>query len=314
MESWDDYVNRFGSFEGPGLLPYAVASFFQQGGRRAYVVRIVHHVAGVASGALAPPGRAQYKFDGVGGVGGTEVAVSARNEGSWGNRLSISLSFATVPVAVSRTEPSALALEPQAQVMAGAWLRLVLTDGVRLLRVVNEVIRRGRLDGVGYERVALLDGPVTGQVHMADRVDGVLDVVDQDPLRTRREHFEGLGLLPGHPAWLGDVLAARSTLVELAGAPGGIELADPALPGSVARLTTEGDDRYPQIVSEDVFGTLLEGDDTAAEGLDVLLRVPEAVTFQRTVGVRASGRLIELQKSPVANEDELDEVHQDALA
>src|SRR3954447_23096226 len=41
VESWDDYRRAFGGFEGPGLLPYAVASFFEQGGRRAYVVRIV---------------------------------------------------------------------------------------------------------------------------------------------------------------------------------------------------------------------------------------------------------------------------------
>ena len=35
--SWDDYAERFGSFEGPGLLPYAVAAFFQQGGQRALI-------------------------------------------------------------------------------------------------------------------------------------------------------------------------------------------------------------------------------------------------------------------------------------
>ncbi|MDQ6830708.1 MAG: hypothetical protein M3081_17750, partial [Gemmatimonadota bacterium] len=42
VESWDEYVRTFGAFEGPGLLPYAVASFFENGGARAYIVRIVH--------------------------------------------------------------------------------------------------------------------------------------------------------------------------------------------------------------------------------------------------------------------------------
>src|SRR5688572_23394919 len=38
VESWSEYLYRFGGFEGPGLLPYAVASFFENGGRRAYVL------------------------------------------------------------------------------------------------------------------------------------------------------------------------------------------------------------------------------------------------------------------------------------
>src|SRR4029453_9816848 len=41
VESWSAYTSQFGGFEGPGLLPYAVAAFFDNGGRRAYIVRIV---------------------------------------------------------------------------------------------------------------------------------------------------------------------------------------------------------------------------------------------------------------------------------
>ena len=53
LDRWDDYLELFGAFEGPGLLPYAVAAFFAQGGRRAYVVRIV-----AADDGQAAPGRA----------------------------------------------------------------------------------------------------------------------------------------------------------------------------------------------------------------------------------------------------------------
>src|SRR5918912_3964826 len=66
VESFDEYRRLYGSFEGPGLLPYAVASFFEQGGRRAYIARIVHDYShdanptagerGVASGDV--PGAA----------------------------------------------------------------------------------------------------------------------------------------------------------------------------------------------------------------------------------------------------------------
>ena len=62
VESWDDYAERFGSFEGPGLLPYAVAAFFQQGGQRAQIVRIVHDLDGVSGGSVAVPGRSRYDF------------------------------------------------------------------------------------------------------------------------------------------------------------------------------------------------------------------------------------------------------------
>src|SRR5258708_30572064 len=73
IESWDEYVRLYGAFEGRGRLPYAVSAFFDQGGRCAYVVRIVHWYddadddAGVATGTLGP------------------VGLRARNEGSWGS-------------------------------------------------------------------------------------------------------------------------------------------------------------------------------------------------------------------------------------
>ena len=67
---------------------------------------------------------------------------------------------------------------------------------------------RGRRATAGYERVALLDGPAGAPVFV-ERVDATLDVVDRDPLRARSEHFEGLGLLPAHPNWIGQVLADR---------------------------------------------------------------------------------------------------------
>jgi hypothetical protein len=42
VESWDAYVSLYSAFEGPGLLPYAVSAFFRNGGKRAYVARVVH--------------------------------------------------------------------------------------------------------------------------------------------------------------------------------------------------------------------------------------------------------------------------------
>src|SRR5262245_32060097 len=56
VESFDAYRRLYGGFEGPGRLPYAVASFFEQGGRRAYIVRIVHAYGGAKDEAGAATG------------------------------------------------------------------------------------------------------------------------------------------------------------------------------------------------------------------------------------------------------------------
>src|SRR5262249_17394002 len=57
-DRWDDSLELLGGFEAPGLLPYAVAAYFAQGGRRAYVVRIVT----AADGQDAPAGCAVYQL------------------------------------------------------------------------------------------------------------------------------------------------------------------------------------------------------------------------------------------------------------
>jgi hypothetical protein len=279
VESWDDYVERFGSFEGPGLLPYAVAAFFQQGGRRAHIVRIVHDLAGVSDGTASVPGRSRYDFGApLAGVDGGTVSLTARNEGSWGDRLTLTLSYATSAVTCLGAEPAALIVDAQAEVTAGAWLRLVQPDGSRVLRSVTSVQTRGKAGDAGYELVALLDGPAGAPVY-AERVDATLDVVDRDPLRARSEHFEGLGLLPAHPNWIGQAVWTGSNLVELTGSGDGIVPGDVTLAPVTASLGAPGADRYAAVSPGDFFGTLLEGDDAATDGLDVLLRTPEVASI-----------------------------------
>jgi hypothetical protein len=279
VESWDDYVQRFGAFEGPGLLPYAVAAFFQEGGRRAHIVRIVHDDAGVRDGNVPVPGRSRYDFGPkLTGVGGGTVSLTAGNEGSWGDRLSATLTFASIPLTLLGTEPSAIVLDAAAEVTAGDWLRLLLPSGSRVLRSVSVVLTRGKAGARGYERVALLDGSVAAPAYV-ERLDATLDVVDQDPVRVRRERFEGLGLLPAHPNWIGQVLTAGSNLVELTGAIDGIIPLDVALSPVSAELAEPGKDRYSKVSPDDFFGTLLDGGDDATDGLDALLRVPEVASI-----------------------------------
>ena len=104
VESFDAYRRLYGGFDGPGLLPYAVASFFEQGGREAWVVRIVHEHG---NPALNAGGVAQGKLDGVLG----SAAMHARDEGSWGNGLRITLSWRTRALLATPLPPSNAALQ-----------------------------------------------------------------------------------------------------------------------------------------------------------------------------------------------------------
>jgi hypothetical protein len=279
VESWDDYAELFGSFEGPGLLPYAVAAFFQQGGQRAQVIRIVHDPGDVSDGAAPPPGRARHDFGAaVTALGGGTVSLVARNEGSWGDRLGCTLSFATAGLNCLGAEPGALVFDRQALLSTGCWLRLVLADGSRALRAVTSVSVHGLANGTGSVQVATLDSPVTAPV-LVERVDAALQVVDRDPLRARREQYGGLGLLPSHPNWIGRALQQSSALVELVGAEQGIALGDVTLEPQHSTLALAGADRYAAVVPGDVFGSRLVGGDDAADGLDALARVPEVASI-----------------------------------
>ena len=130
----------FGGFEGPGRLPYAVASFFEQGGRRAYVVRIVHDYRrlewqrtswGSAVGRLRG-----FVVDGE----RRRLLLRAGNEGTWGNGLRmLRLSFEVRPLPLCQAAPDRVVVSPGAAPRVGTLLRLRLSGGALELRIVESV-------------------------------------------------------------------------------------------------------------------------------------------------------------------------------
>lgn len=102
VESWSQYVTLFGGFNAfavpdspPGTpqphvrsyLPYSIYSFFQSGGRSAYVIRAIPSVSG-QGGTVATIT--------VNGLDTTadilrSFAVNARSVGTWGNRIKYNL-------------------------------------------------------------------------------------------------------------------------------------------------------------------------------------------------------------------------------
>ena len=195
---------------GPGLLPYAVAAFFQQGGRRAQIVRIVHDLDGVRDGSVAVPGRSRT----------TSARRSARRRGApshsprgtkaRGATASPSPSPSPRPLTCLGAEPSARSARSAGRVTPAArWLRLVLPDGSRVLRSVNSVQTRGRPGTPAYERVALLDGPVAAAGCPSSSSTRRWTSSTATRCGPRNEHLEGLGLLPAHPNWIGRALRRR---------------------------------------------------------------------------------------------------------
>ena len=234
IESWDDYVRLYGAFEGPGRLPWAVSAFFDQGGRRAYVVRIVHELApgdddGVATAMLGP------------------VGLRARNEGTWGSRIRASLTYSARPLAFDPVASSmtTLALPADSALAAGTLLRVG-----QALRVVSQIVDAGLQNRPGFARFATLDAPLPAPADSAEIVECAFAV---DGGAGRSESYRGLGLSPSHPRYLGTVLQAESELVEPDGTWGDVLPTDATLPAWTASAFANGKDRYPEIVPGDFF-------------------------------------------------------------
>jgi len=83
VTSFTDYQRQFGGFRVDSFLTYAAQAFFQNGGQRLYVVRVVGNAVSAsppvlpASPAVSPPS--------------FPISISAVNEGLWGNQISVQI-------------------------------------------------------------------------------------------------------------------------------------------------------------------------------------------------------------------------------
>jgi hypothetical protein len=257
VESFDEYEDLYGGFEGPGLLSFAVAAFFEQGGRRAYIARIVHdfgdaalNAAGVAAGDV--PGAH---------TSAGPLRLRSRNEGIWGNALTAAISFTAAPLLFTSASKSGL---EGADVKAGALLRLTLPGGAQVLRFV--------VDGSGTFETQALEAP-----EFAETVEAALAIDDN---AGRRESHDRLGLSPDHPHWMGTVLCADSRLVypdaawidrEVTPDSPLLRAATPA-PGQF----TGGEDRNRQITPDDFFDpSWVLGDEDPGDGIQCLVQIED---------------------------------------
>ena len=202
VRSFDEYVHVFGGFEGPGLLPHAVASYFEQGGRLAWIARIVH-----ARGARFADGCAVGQLSGAFTL---DLKFVARNEGVWGNQIKLALGFSATALAFTLDAPDQLLVDPRSPLAVGSCLRLTNAAGASTLAFCDG-LRRVRDSGRARERWLLtLDSAPASPPVRAELVAASLTIVDGVG---RRERFENLALSPDHPESLASVLCDRSTLL-----------------------------------------------------------------------------------------------------
>ena len=272
LDRWDDYLELFGSFEGPGLLPYAVAAFFAQGGRRVYVVRVVT----AAGHDKAPLGCTAFELRTE--TGALVLGLRARNEGTWGDRLVITLSFTSRPLEATGLSPDQIRLGPGSVAPAGTTLRISTPSQSATLAVISALTRAAHKADPGYDVVATLDRQALMTADSAfEVVEAELAVDDKDPLRLRQERHTALGLAGGHPRFLPDVLAAESRLVEAVTSGTGALLPDAGLQDLVTRQVVPGQDRSALIALEDLFS--LGSDPAGTGGVDAIRGAPEVASL-----------------------------------
>jgi hypothetical protein len=90
LSSWSEYTAAFGGFDQPAdvqkaFLPYALFSYFQNGGRNAYVIKAVNGDDGAAAEVEVG--------DGDTPTPGVAFTVTAKSDGVWGNTLKVGISY-----------------------------------------------------------------------------------------------------------------------------------------------------------------------------------------------------------------------------
>jgi hypothetical protein len=279
VESWDAYRRVYGGFEGPGLLPYSVAAFFENGGRSAYVVRVVHDYGDAAADAR---GTASGTVPGVRTVDGAAVTLTARNEGSWGNRLAASISFRARPLAFLSVSQTGMIVSPDVREGVGTLLRVWLSAGVPALTFVTDVVDRWTPSAPVRERWLTFGTPPGAVPERVEVVEAALYVTDAtDDGIGRAEVHEGVGLGAAHPRFLAAQLYRDSALVYPGAAWIGDDLLpdDPFLrtPAEAARPQfTCGRDRWSELATGDFFDPLwTPGDEEPGSGVHALAEVDE---------------------------------------
>lgn len=85
VTSFTEYTRTFGGFRQDSFLTYATQAFFQNGGHRLYIVRVVPPAP--TSPPSSPPGISAGTASATVGSGTAALSITAANQGKWGNNI-----------------------------------------------------------------------------------------------------------------------------------------------------------------------------------------------------------------------------------
>ena len=214
VESMRQFVTHFGAFLGTSYLAYAVRGFFENGGRRCWVVRVAHRE--FTGGELPAAGACPARLSITDEAGAPALRIVASSAGTWGNELSLEWQVSGAAVTVSVPAQST----PQYSVVTS-------TAGF----AQNELVRIEQGAIVHYRVIACVDA-IKRQIYWVHPdpqsvrdTDLALDGFDPSrPLRILRTAYSlavreagvvvasypDLHLVPRHPRYVCAVLRAPS--------------------------------------------------------------------------------------------------------
>jgi Bacteriophage tail sheath protein len=204
VESWRQFVACFGEFTGAGFLAYAVRSFFENGGRRCWIVRVASPAAST-SGVVVRDLRM---------LPHSAWLIRAANPGVWGDDLDIALRATHRAQTTGRLTGGLFEYIEVASVTGfsrATHVRIVQSTGTATFHVVSYAdAERKRLYFVCPKPELSLpyDAPLTGidpnQNLLIESVEYTLLVRQQGRLVAT---FDGLSLVPENLRYGPDVLA-----------------------------------------------------------------------------------------------------------
>ncbi len=206
IQSWRQFQAHFGEFTGAGFLAYSVRGFFENGGRRCWVVRVASKEP--LGGAASAQAVLQSE------TGQDILRVAASSPGVWGNDLSVTVKETHRAEAVTdqrQSQPESSTVSSVSGFKRGTMVRLSQDAAPQIWKVVSDVdpIER-RLIWINDDPRNRLpyDSPLTG----FDLNRPVLIQSVEYTFIVRRAGnpialFEGLSLVPEHDDYGPRVLA-----------------------------------------------------------------------------------------------------------
>ncbi len=215
VQSFRQFQAHFGDFTGQGYLAYCVRAFFENGGQRCWVIRVA---------SRHPTFKAKTAAVTISAAGSPVWRIEAANPGCWGNELSVALQTqrsAQTDLAPEMSRPQFGAVASVTGFRRGSLVRLSQAGAPVQQRVVSAVDAVNKRlywvnpkPGAGLPYDLPLNGFDPNIKITAESISYRILVNRKGRLLT---HFSGLSLVPEHPFYGSDVLAAASYPVSLNG-------------------------------------------------------------------------------------------------